>query len=79
MDLLNKLLSQSPDLYSVAAKKIQEITDGLRQQVAAEDVTQRLDEVLVDPVQKLKNGFCHFRKAVYLKDVDLFSKLSHAS
>lgn len=78
VDLLNKLLSQSPDLYSVAAKKIQEITDELQQQVAvaAEDVTQKLDEVVVDPVQKLKNGFCHFRKEVYLKDADLFSKLS---
>lgn len=76
VDLLNKLLSQSPDLYSVAAKKIQEITDELQQQVAAEDVTQKLDEVVVDPVQKLKNGFCRFKKEVYLKDTDLFSKLS---
>lgn len=79
VDRLNKLLSQSPNLYSVAAKKIQEITDELQQQqqVAVEDVTQKLDEVVVDPVvQKLKNGFSHFKKEVYLKDTDLFSKLS---
>ena len=56
---------QSPNLLSAAAKKIEEITDELQKQVAvtAEDVTQKLaDGLVVDPVQKFKNGFSHFKK-----------------
>lgn len=79
VDRLSKFLKQSPNLLSAAAKKIEEITDELQKQVAvtAEDVTQKLaDGLVVDPVQKLKNGFTHFKKQVYQKDTDLFSKLS---
>lgn len=79
VDRLNKLLKQSPNLLSAAAKKIEEITDKLQQQVAVatEDVTQKLaNELVIDPVQKLKNGFRNFKSQVYQKDTDLFSKLS---
>ena len=64
----NKLLKQYPNLLSAAAKKIEEITDKLQQQVAvaAEDVTQKLaNELVIDPVQKLKNGFRNFKSQVY--------------
>jgi len=60
----NKLLKQYPNLLSASAKKIEEITDKLQQQVAvaAEDVTQKLaNELVIDPVQKLKNGFRNFK------------------
>lgn len=76
---LTKLLKQSPNLLSAAAKRVEEIADDFEKQVAvaAEDVTQKLaDGLVLDPVQKLKNGFCHFKKEVYQKDTELFSKLS---
>jgi len=79
IERLTELLNQSPNLVSAATKKIEEITDELQKQVTvgAEEVTQKLaDGVVFDPVQKLKNGFCHFKKEVYQKDTDLFSKLS---
>uniref|UniRef100_A0A0D6R561 Carbonic anhydrase n=1 Tax=Araucaria cunninghamii TaxID=56994 RepID=A0A0D6R561_ARACU len=81
---LAQLLKQEPSLRSVAAKKIEEITKELEEQVqkkettnGVEHVTQQLvDELAFDPIEKIKNGFCRFKGEVYDKEKELFAKLS---
>eukprot|EP01018_Ginkgo_biloba_P023574 Gb_07691 [translate_table: standard] len=87
IERLTKLLKQAPSLRSTAAKKIEEITKELQQEIdlkvednksnGIEAETKKLaDDLVLSPIEKLKTGFCTFKNEVYLKDSELFGKLS---
>ncbi|KAK9090422.1 hypothetical protein Sjap_023599 [Stephania japonica] len=64
---LKKLLSEKGDLEAVAAAKIDQITAELK---TADGI------VGFDPVERLKNGFVHFKKEKYEKNPALYGELA---
>ncbi|KAI5352337.1 hypothetical protein L3X38_005228 [Prunus dulcis] len=60
---LSKLLSENADLEGVAAAKIKQIT-------------AELESGGLDPVEKIRTGFLHFKKEKFEKDADLYDKLA---
>lgn len=81
---LTTLLKQATSLRPIAAKKIEEITKELQQESdekIKENGLQRInnkpeDELPFDPVEKIKSGFIKFKKEVFQKETEKFSKLS---
>ncbi|KAL2532205.1 Beta carbonic anhydrase 2 [Abeliophyllum distichum] len=67
IDALQQLLSEKADLRQVAGVKIDKITSEL--QSIAENKKS-------DLVERLKNGFIHFKQEKYEKNPDLFNELS---
>ncbi|PWA66131.1 Carbonic anhydrase [Artemisia annua] len=63
---LKQLLSEKSDLEAVAYTKIKQLTLDLEADSAKE----------VIPIEKIKNGFTHFKTEKYDKNPDLFGELS---
>ncbi|GJZ61136.1 carbonic anhydrase 2 [Tanacetum coccineum] len=63
---LKQLLSEKSDLEAVAYTKIKQLTLDLEADSAKE----------VFPIEKIKNGFTHFKTEKYDKNPDLFGELS---
>lgn len=67
----NKLVAQAPGMRTVAAKKLQELTEELLKEEAAANV-----DVEIDPFEKIKLGFLAFKQQHFLKNPDKFNKLA---
>ncbi|XP_050223656.1 beta carbonic anhydrase 1, chloroplastic [Mercurialis annua] len=68
IEALKKLLSEKGELKATAAAKVEQIT--------AELQTASSDTKPFDPVQRMKDGFIHFKKEKYDKNPELYGKLS---
>lgn len=64
---LKKLLSEKGELGPVAAARIDQITAELQTPNS---------KVGFDPIERMKNGFIHFKREKYEKNPDLFGELS---
>ncbi|KAF5457248.1 hypothetical protein F2P56_021363, partial [Juglans regia] len=65
---LKKLLSEKGDLKAVAAAKVGQIT--------AELQTQTSDRKPFDPIEKIKNGYIHFKNEKFDKNPALYGELA---
>lgn len=75
VESLNNLLKQCPELKSVAAKKIEELTKELSLEAKVEHEAKAV--IALDPLEKIKKGFQEF-KAHFKKEQTLFKALAES-
>ncbi|KAJ8774964.1 hypothetical protein K2173_019968 [Erythroxylum novogranatense] len=68
IEALKKLLSEKGELKATAAAKVEQIT--------AELQTPSSDSKPFDPIERMKNGFIHFKTEKYDKNPGLYSELA---
>ncbi|XP_038716639.1 carbonic anhydrase 2-like isoform X2 [Tripterygium wilfordii] len=68
IEALKKLLSEKGELKAAAAAKVEQITAQLQ--------TATTDGKVFDPVQRIKEGFIHFKKEKYEKNPALYGELA---